>query len=207
MSSASLVSVEHLKSHLAFKSHHHYCLKKHTQLLQETQPQFYSTTATIITMASKTSFLDAMSTRRSIYALEASSPVPDSRIIEIVNHTILHCPSPFNVQSARAIVLIGEEHKKLWDIAYEAAQDIFSAAAFEGLKLRILGFRGGYGTVMWFEDEGRFNVLEQQMGPERWAGVKDKMPQWSEHSSGMHQYAVWTALEAEGLGCNLQVRS
>ncbi|KAL2354643.1 hypothetical protein BJ546DRAFT_843090, partial [Cryomyces antarcticus] len=26
----------------------------------------------------------------------------------------------------------------------------------------------------------------------------------SEQSSGMHPYAVWTALSAEGLGCNLQ---
>ncbi|PSN59316.1 hypothetical protein BS50DRAFT_537572, partial [Corynespora cassiicola Philippines] len=27
---------------------------------------------------------------------------------------------------------------------------------------------------------------------------------WSEHTSAMHQYALWTALEAEGLGANLQ---
>ncbi|KAF2098146.1 Nitroreductase [Rhizodiscina lignyota] len=155
-------------------------------------------------MAAKTSFFDAMVTRRSIYALASESPIPDERIIEIVNHAIVHCPSPFNVQSARAVILIGKEHQKLWDIAYEAAEKLFPAPVFEGLKPRIAGFRGGYGTVMWFEDAARFNVLEEQMGAQRWAGVRDKMPQWSEHSSGMHQYAVWTALEAEGLGCNLQ---
>lgn len=32
----------------------------------------------------------------------------------------------------------------------------------------------------------------------------DRFPQWSEHSNGMHQYALWTALEAEGLGANIQ---
>lgn len=32
----------------------------------------------------------------------------------------------------------------------------------------------------------------------------DKMPQWSEHSNAMHQYALWMALEAEGAGANLQ---
>jgi predicted oxidoreductase (fatty acid repression mutant protein) len=26
----------------------------------------------------------------------------------------------------------------------------------------------------------------------------------SEHSNAMHQFTMWTALEAEGLGCNLQ---
>lgn len=27
---------------------------------------------------------------------------------------------------------------------------------------------------------------------------------WSEHTSAMHQFALWTALEAEGLGASLQ---
>jgi len=27
---------------------------------------------------------------------------------------------------------------------------------------------------------------------------------WSEHTNAMHQYALWVALEAEGLGANLQ---
>lgn len=27
---------------------------------------------------------------------------------------------------------------------------------------------------------------------------------WSEHTSAMHQYAAWVALEAEGFGANLQ---
>lgn len=29
-------------------------------------------------------------------------------------------------------------------------------------------------------------------------------PGWSEHTSAMHQFVLWTALEAEKLGCNLQ---
>ena len=29
-------------------------------------------------------------------------------------------------------------------------------------------------------------------------------PQWSEHTSAMHQFTLWTALDAAGLGCNLQ---
>ena len=32
----------------------------------------------------------------------------------------------------------------------------------------------------------------------------DKFPVWATHSDGMHQIAVWSALEAEGLGANLQ---
>jgi uncharacterized protein len=29
-------------------------------------------------------------------------------------------------------------------------------------------------------------------------------PEWSEHASGIHQILVWTALELEGFGANLQ---
>jgi predicted oxidoreductase (fatty acid repression mutant protein) len=29
-------------------------------------------------------------------------------------------------------------------------------------------------------------------------------PQWADHTAGLHHYAVWMALDAVGLGCNLQ---
>lgn len=38
----------------------------------------------------------------------------------------------------------------------------------------------------------------------RFPNYADKFPQWADHSSGMLQYALWVALEAEGMGCNLQ---
>lgn len=31
-----------------------------------------------------------------------------------------------------------------------------------------------------------------------------KFPEWAQESNAMHQYALWCALEAEGLGANLQ---
>jgi predicted oxidoreductase (fatty acid repression mutant protein) len=155
-------------------------------------------------MADKITLMDAMALRRSIYALAPESPVSDKRILEVVQHAITHCPSPFNSQSARAVILLKGEHEKLWDLATEAASKSFPPPIYEALKPRLAGFRSGYGTVMWFEDQGRFTAIEEELGPARWAGVKDKMPQWSEHSTGMHQYAVWMALDAEGFGCNLQ---
>lgn len=33
---------------------------------------------------------------------------------------------------------------------------------------------------------------------------KDNFPVWSDHTNAMHQYVIWTALEAEGLGASLQ---
>lgn len=39
---------------------------------------------------------------------------------------------------------------------------------------------------------------------EKFALYADKFPVWATHSDGMHQYVIWTALEKEGLGANLQ---
>jgi predicted oxidoreductase (fatty acid repression mutant protein) len=39
---------------------------------------------------------------------------------------------------------------------------------------------------------------------ERFPIYAHHFPDWSEATSAMHQYAMWVALEAEGLGANLQ---
>ncbi|KAJ5111187.1 hypothetical protein N7532_001722, partial [Penicillium argentinense] len=54
-------------------------------------------------------------------------------------------------------------------------------------------------TVLFYEDRAPFTLLEAKMPI-----IKDKFTEWSDHASGMCQLAVWTLLEAEGLGCNLQ---
>lgn len=52
---------------------------------------------------------------------------------------------------------------------------------------------------MFFDDSAAYDFLTP-----RFAALSKNYPEWEEHSSGMHQFIVWTALEAEGLGCNLQ---
>jgi predicted oxidoreductase (fatty acid repression mutant protein) len=39
---------------------------------------------------------------------------------------------------------------------------------------------------------------------EKFAFLADKFPAWGSNADGMAQHIVWTALEAEGLGANLQ---
>jgi uncharacterized protein len=39
---------------------------------------------------------------------------------------------------------------------------------------------------------------------EKFAVYADKCRPWATHSDGMSQHITWTALEAEGLGANLQ---
>ncbi|KAF2208636.1 hypothetical protein CERZMDRAFT_91518 [Cercospora zeae-maydis SCOH1-5] len=61
------------------------------------------------------------------------------------------------------------------------------------------GFAGAYGTVLWLEDTEALDGLAAKNPL-----FGSLVPQWGDHSSGMHQFLAWTALELEGLGCNLQ---
>lgn len=99
-------------------------------------------------MASKISFLEATVIRRSTVDLKKASPIPDARIIELVKHTILHTPSPFHVQSARAVVLLGHDHEKLWDMAL-AHRKLSDPPEFFASRItpNVNAFKGAYGTV------------------------------------------------------------
>ena len=99
-------------------------------------------------MASNHSFLEATVIRRSTIDLKKESPVPDARIVELVKHSILHTPSPFHVQSGRAVVLLHQDHEKLWDIAYEhnsktVPPELFNTRLGPNLK----AYKQSYGTV------------------------------------------------------------
>jgi predicted oxidoreductase (fatty acid repression mutant protein) len=94
--------------------------------------------------------------RRTIYKLGKESPVPDSKIEELVNAAILHVPSSFNTQSTRLVVLLHGQHDRLWDIAIEAFEGLVKAGKisqeiWEKQTLpKLLGFKGAYGTVRSF---------------------------------------------------------
>ena len=98
-------------------------------------------------MSPSTAFLEAVKARRTIYALSAKSPIPDSKIQEIVEQAVLHTPSSFNSQSTRVVLLVKDEHKKLWDFAKEALKAIVPAEAYPATEQKLNGFQAGYGTV------------------------------------------------------------
>jgi len=138
--------------------------------------------------------------RRSIYALNNQLPVSNDQIVKLVEHAILHTPSAFNSQSARIVVLFGDDHNKLWDITEETLKAIVGdEEKFKGTKDKIAGFRAGAGTVLFFEDKGVVRSM-QEAAPL----YADKFPIWSHQTSAMHQYAIWTALASLDIGANLQ---
>ncbi|AAY60512.1 nitroreductase family protein [Bacillus cereus] len=147
----------------------------------------------------KKDFYTAIEERRSIYAISKEQVVSDEKIQEVIHHTVKHTPSAFNSQSARVIVLLGEQHDKLWDITKETLRKIVPENNFGSTEEKMNGFKSGYGTVLFFEDS---KIVEELQ--EKFALYKDNFPKWSEQSSGMLQFAVWTSLEIEGFGATLQ---
>ncbi|KAK8185132.1 Nitroreductase-like protein [Phyllosticta capitalensis] len=150
-------------------------------------------------MSANKSFIDAVQDRRTYYALNKTAPVSDDRIVELVNQTVLSVPSSFNSQSTRVVVLLKAEHEKFWDSVKEVLKPQVPAEAFAATEQKLNGFKAGYGTILFYEDPKPVQELQQ-----KFALYAQHFPTWSEHTSAMHQFALWAGLEAEGFGANLQ---
>ncbi|KAK5136717.1 hypothetical protein LTR08_002370 [Meristemomyces frigidus] len=150
-------------------------------------------------MSHDMSFTAAAKHRRTIYSLNKKAPIDDKKIEEIARIAIKDVPSSFNSQSARMVVLVKGEHDKFWDIVTEILKVHVPEAKWEHTGQRLKGFKNAYGTILFYEDPEPIKKLQSQF-----PNYSDKFPEWSEHTSAMHQYFMWTALEAEGFGCNLQ---
>ena len=144
-------------------------------------------------------FKSAIKDRRSIYGISKEVIVSPEKIQEAINYAVMHTPSAFNSQTARLVVLFGDNHDKLWDITKESLRKIVPADKFAPTDEKINSFKNGYGTVLFFEEMSIVEGLQQQFPL-----YKDNFPLWSQHSSGMLQFVVWTSLEMEGLGASLQ---
>lgn len=111
------------------------------------QAERHFATSPSINMADTDKFLETTLHRRTTYQLKNESTIPDSRIQELVAHTIKHVPSSFNSQSTRLVVVLKKEHVKLWDAIAEVYKVALPADKFEQAKGRFDMFRAAYGTV------------------------------------------------------------
>ncbi|MDP4142918.1 MAG: nitroreductase family protein [Bacillota bacterium] len=157
--------------------------------------------ATDVSFLTKNSedFYNAIESRRSIYGISKDSLISEERLLEVINKAVKYTPSSFNAQSSRVVVLIGQQHNKLWDITETALRRVVPAENFSETQQKMDAFRRGYGTVLFYEDENVIKGLQQ-----KFALYADNFPVWSNQSSGMLQYVVWTSLELEGFGASLQ---
>lgn len=147
----------------------------------------------------QTDFYKIIEGRRSIRSVSDEPVVSDERLEEIIARAVKHTPTAYNSQSGRVVLLLGDQHKKLWDITEATLQKIVPAENFKATQERLAGYRNGYGTVLFYEDQDVVKEYE-----EKFPLYKDRMHDYSMQGQGMLQYVIWTSLHVEGLGASLQ---
>jgi predicted oxidoreductase (fatty acid repression mutant protein) len=146
-----------------------------------------------------TAYLDAIKRRRTQYALGRNVSHSADELTALIQEAIRQAPSSFNSQSSRALILHGEQSVAFWEIVKDELRKIVPAEAFAATEGKINSFAAGTGTVLFYEDQDVVKGLQ-----ESFPLYADNFPVWSEHSTGIAQYAVWVALSEAGVGASLQ---
>ena len=145
-------------------------------------------------------FLELIQNRRSIYAIGKNIEQSPEYLTDLIQEAIKQSPSSFNSQSSRAVILFHAEHEKFWGFVKEKlkayAKDAESA---EKTASKMDSFAVGAGTVLFFEAQDVIHGLQ-----DKFPAYAENFPIWSEHSTAIAQFSVWTALHTEGLGASLQ---
>lgn len=147
------------------------------------------------------SLKDAIKDRRSFYQLKNTSPISDEEIQSIIEHVLLYAPSAFHSQSARIVLLLGDNHTKMWEMTKAELKKVSkSEEAFKATEEKVnTSFASGYGTILFFEDQ---TVVKDLQG--KFPTMVDKFAQWSQHSTAIAQILTWIGLESVGFGASLQ---
>jgi hypothetical protein len=134
-----------------------------------------------------------------MYTIGARPVVSTVRVMEVVSRCVEAAPSPFDSRGQRALVLFAGESARYWEFVADSYRGTQDAARREKALSKLSSFASGLGTVLFFEDAVTRDGLAA-----RYPAVADRVPVWCSHASGMLQFAVWAALEAEGLAASLQ---
>ena len=146
------------------------------------------------------SYLDIINRRRSVYALNDRLPISEDELARIVGDVVVATPSPFNVQSGRAVVLLGGQHRALWnEVVRPALEAVVPAGSFAPTAEKLAGFAAGAGTVLFFESRPAVEDLKARFPT--YAAAFDG---FAEHALGMIEVNVWNALAERGVGASLQ---
>ncbi|AEV28207.1 nitroreductase-like oxidoreductase [Sphaerochaeta pleomorpha str. Grapes] len=145
------------------------------------------------------STIESFKKRRSIYHLGKNLPVSKEVVTNTIKEAVKFAPSAFNSQSARVIILYGDESKKLWAIVMQVLKAMVPSDKFSETEQKINSFDAGAGTALFFEDMSVIKGLQDQM-----PSYAANFALWSHHGTGITQYAVWTALANIGIGASLQ---
>ncbi|MCI7421424.1 MAG: nitroreductase family protein, partial [Alphaproteobacteria bacterium] len=142
---------------------------------------------------------DSLIRRRSVYALGHTRVVTDFCLEDTLKDCLKNCPTPFNAQSARLVLLLNQYHADFWNLVL---QKVLAAAPFnkkESVTQKINSFAAAYGTILFFEDLEAMEKLQKDFPL-----YQKNMHDWTFEANGMLQYMVWQALAENEIGASLQ---
>ncbi|CAI7427268.1 CGH_1_collapsed_G0041390.mRNA.1.CDS.1 [Saccharomyces cerevisiae] len=102
-------------------------------------------------------YLNAITNRRTIYNLKPELPqgVGLDDVKRTVHVILKNTPTAFNSQVNRAVIIVGDTHKRIWDA-------VASAMPTAEAKKRPESCRDeAYGSVIFFTDEGPTEKLQR----------------------------------------------
>lgn len=79
---------------------------------------------TFMTMIMKRSIEEALHNRRSYYAIGDESPVSYEVVEKILDEALTYTPSAFNSQSTRLVLLLGDAHRRFWNMTQETLRTL-----------------------------------------------------------------------------------
>ncbi|USS93398.1 nitroreductase family protein [Fructilactobacillus ixorae] len=148
-----------------------------------------------------TQLLDLMKQRRTIYHLGKNVQFDQAELYRYIKEIVRNTPSAFNSQPVRAVVLFNEHHAALWDIVETTLEEQVAPDAFLRTKAKISSFRDAYASILFYTD---MDVVKDYTDNPALATYQYQEYNWSEEAQGNAQFAVWTGLEENGLGVNIQ---
>ena len=148
-------------------------------------------------------YQDAIAARHSAYMLDdrmEDAGVSADDVLAMLRSIAPKVPSSYNSQSARLVLLTGEDHRRFWGIV----EDILRAKVnddkrFARTEVKLRGFAAAAGTVLFYEIDSVTEGLK-----ETYPSYADVFPTWAEHGNAMIQFAVWTGFYDMGLAANIQ---
>ena len=142
---------------------------------------------------------DDLEMRRSVYALNDSLPISDDKLTKLVEKCLLNCPTAFNAQSARLVILLGDKHKAYWQMIAEGLAKAAAPEKRDAALARLEQFAKAYGTIVFYEDT---DVAEAMV--EKYADYAKAMEHWMQQSNAILEYMIWQCLAENKVGASLQ---
>ncbi len=143
--------------------------------------------------------LKLVKNRRSIRVVGEEIGQTDEELEKILGELVLHMPTAMNMQSTRLVLLLGAQHKKLWQIVHDTLAKHNEKGVSDATAKKLQGFAGGHGSLLFYDESAITQAYAEKLPT-----YKENFIPWALQQNGMLQFAVWAALSEQGMGASLQ---